>query len=146
MKRIVLVVLCSLLLSGGAAFAQCFGGSCGFSSVRVSSFNRGFNSFGSGFRGRLQQRRFDRDVSRAIRSQNSLNRLAFAQSFVAPQIIRQQIVVPQVQSFVVPQVSYVQSFAPSYVQSAPQADIPQVTEQLRQLQEMSQALQQLKAN
>jgi len=146
MKRLILVALCSLIFPNADTIAQCFGGRS------------------SGIRGRIQQRQFERNISNAIRTQSALNSLAFAQSFVAPQIIQQRFVVPQIQSFVLPQVSYV---APSYVQSAPQyvpqsapqsapqyvpqsapqaapeSDIPRVTEQLRQLQEMSQALRAL---
>lgn len=143
MKRLILAALCSLIFPSGDTIAQCFGGRC-VSTVRVSNF-RNF-----GLSNRFQERRFQRDISNAIRTQNALNSLAFAQSFVAPQIIQQRFVVPT--SFVLPQVSYV---APSYVQSAPQyvpqaapqsapaSDIPRVTEQLRQLQEMSQALKAL---
>jgi len=139
MTRLVFIALCVMFPSGDT-IAQCFGGRC-FSTVRVSSFS-------GGLRGRFQQRRFERDVSNAIRTQNALNSLAFAQSFVvAPQVIQQRFVVPTVvpTSFIVPQVSYVQSapyvqYAP---QPAPQSDIPRVTSQLRQLQEMSQALRAL---
>ena len=108
-----------------------------------------------GIRGRIAQRQLSRNISSQIRLQNQLNQLAIAQSFVAPQIIQQRFIVPQVQSFIVPQV---QSFvapsfvAPSYVQQAPQqapapsASISGVTEQLRQLSEMSEALRALKTS
>jgi len=145
LPSVILVALCSVVFSSGDAIAQCFGGRC-VSAVRVSSFRNG------GLIGLFQQRRFERDIGNAIRTQNALNSLAFAQSFVVPQIIQQRFVIPT--SFVVPsQVSYVQSApayaqsAPAYVQSAPQSapqsDISRVTGQLRQLQEMSQALQAL---
>lgn len=137
MKRVALVVLCCVLFSGGEAFAQCFGSRC-VSTIRVSSFRSG------GLRARLDARRFQRDVSSAIRTQNALNSLAIAQSFVAPQFI---------QSFVVPQIqSYVPTYTTSYAvpQSAPSSaladdTIPRVTGQLRQLQEMTRALKALQA-
>lgn len=140
MKRIALVVLCCVLFSGGSTFAQCFGSRC-FSTIRVSSF-------GGGLRGRLDARRFQRDISSAIRTQNALNSLAIAQSFVAPQIV-QSFIIPQVQSFSIPSFqSYALTAAPSYVQSAPSSSvddtIPRVTTQLRQLQEMTKALNALR--
>ena len=142
MKRVALVVLCCVLFSGGSTFAQCFGSRC-VSTVRVSSFG------GGGLRARLYARRVQRDISSAIRTQNALNSLAFAQSFVA-----QSFVAPQfIQSFAIPQVqSYVPTYTTSYAvpQSAPvsgPADdtIPRVTGQLRQLQEMTRALKALQA-
>ena len=137
MKRLILAALCTVMFPSGDTIAQCFSGGC-FSTVRVSSFQSG------GLRGRIRQRQFERNVSNVIRTQNALNSLAFVQSFAVP--VQQIFTVPT--SFVVPQVNFI---APSYVQSvpqfvpqaAPESNIPSVTNQLRQLQEMSQALKAL---
>jgi len=143
MKRIVLSLICTLILSG-TSFSQCFGGQCG-----------------GGIRGRFAQRQLTRSISRnissQIRTQALLNSLAVQnfiaqQSFALPQI--QSFVLPQIQSYVLPQT---QSFvAPSFVApqgytqsapaSAPDNRIPEVTNQLRQLAEMAEALRSLKAS